>query len=403
MDVYPLGLETHPVHGWEESLRFSGFSPIQNFPYLIFTREHAILTSMRLIAQVKLQPHRLQLSALRQTLEQANAAANFVSETAWANQSFKQYDLHHVCYYAVRDQFRLTAQVAVRLIAKVADAYKLDKKTKREFRPLGSIAYDDRILSWKLDKNIVSIWTVKGREKIPFIAGEKQIAMLENRQGEADLIYRNGEFYLYQTCDVDEQDPNQPTDFLGVDMGVVNIATTSDSDNYTGAKIEASRQWFQKRRDKLQSIGTQSAKRRLRQLSGKQARFQKHTNHEISKQIVSKAKDTGRGISIENLKGIRDRTTARKPQRAKRSNWSFHQLRAFIEYKARLLGVLVVQVDPRNTSKGCSNCGHIADGNRPTRDNFLCCSCGYAAPADYNAALNIRARASVGAPMVPIA
>ena len=29
-------------------------------------------------------------------------------------------------------------------IAKVADAYKLDKKVKREFKPLGSIAYDSR-------------------------------------------------------------------------------------------------------------------------------------------------------------------------------------------------------------------------------------------------------------------
>ena len=331
---------------------------------------------MKLIAQVKLQPHRLQLSALRQTLEKANAAANFVSETAWTNQSFKQYDLHHACYYAVREQFQLTAQVAVRLIAKVADAYKLDKKTKREFRPLGSIAYDDRILSWKLDQGIVSIWTIKGREKIPFIAGKKQLAMLQNRQGEADLVYRNGEFYLYQTCDIDEQAPGNADDFLGVDRGVVDIATTSDGDHYTGAEIEASRQWFQKRRDKLQSIGTQSAKRRLRKLSGRQARFQKHTNHEISKQIVSKAKDTARGIALENLKGIRARTTARKPQRARRSNWSFFQLRAFIEYKAKLLGLLVVQVDPRNTSKGCSNCGHIAAGNRPTRDDFRCCSCG---------------------------
>jgi IS605 OrfB family transposase len=358
---------------------------------------------MKLIAQVKLQPHRLQRSALRRTLEEANAAANFVSETAWNNQSFKQFDLHHACYYAVREQFQLAAQVAVRTIAKVADAYKLDKKTQREFRPLGSIAYDERILRWYPEQRIVSIWTVKGREKISFVAGEKQLAMLQTRQGEADLVYRNGEFYLYQTCDVDEQDPKNAADFLGVDMGVVNLATTSDGANYTGTEIEASRQWFQKRRDKLQSIGTKSAKRRLRKLSGKQARFQKHTNHAISKQIVSKAKDTSRGIAIENLNGIRERTRFRRQQRAKQSNWSFYQLRQFIEYKAKLLGVWVVQVDPRNTSKGCSQCGHVADSNRLTRDDFRCCNCGYAAPADYNAALNIRARASLRAPMVSIA
>src|SRR4030042_5412623 len=117
---------------------------------------------MKLIAQVKLLPTPEQADALRDTLEQANAACQFVSNTAWETKTFRQYDLHHKCYQAVREQFGLSAQVAVRAIAKVADAYKLDRKSKRTFKPTGSIAYDNRILSWRVQNQTVSIWTVEG-------------------------------------------------------------------------------------------------------------------------------------------------------------------------------------------------------------------------------------------------
>src|SRR5215207_4836904 len=93
-------------------------------------------------------------------------------------------------------------------------------------------------------------------------------------------------------------------------------------------------------------------------MGGRQHRFQADTNHCISKQLVSKAQDTKRSIAIEDLKGIRARTTVRKAQRARHHNWAFGQLRAFLSYKAQLGGVLVIAVDPRNTSRTCSACGH---------------------------------------------
>ena len=74
-------------------------------------------------------------------------------------------------------------------------------------------------------------------------------------------------------------------------------------------------------------------------------------------------------------------------------NWGFHELRCLIEYKARLLGVPVDLVDPRNTSRECSRCHLIDKRNRPSRDKFQCIGCGVAAPADHNAAVNIRQRA----------
>ena len=132
-----------------------------------------------------------------------------------------------------------------------------------------------------------------------------------------------------------------------------------------------------------------------------ESRFARDVNHVISKRLVTKAEGTGRGIALENLKGIHDRTRFRKRQRGLMSSWSFDQLRRFVECKACLAAVLCVAVDPRNTSRECSVCGHVAKSNRQNQVSFRCGKCGHAANADQNAALNIRRRAVVNPPMVP--
>src|SRR5208283_4961874 len=109
---------------------------------------------------------------------------------------------------------------------------------------------------------------------------------------------------------------------------------------------------------KLQSRQTPSAKRRLKKLSGKESRFARGVNHCISKQIVENAKRTECGVAIEDLTYIRERIRARRRQRAVLHSWAFAQLRAFLEYKAALAGVPLFTVDPRNSSRECSACGH---------------------------------------------
>lgn len=356
---------------------------------------------MKLTAKVKLIPTEAQAESLKRTLETANDACNRISDLAWDAKTFGQFQIHKLAYYEIKTAFDLSAQLIVRCIAKVCDAYKLDKRTKRAFKPLGSIPYDSRILSWKMDKDQVSIWTVDGREKIPFVCGDYHKTMLVNQRGESDLCLIDGNFYLFTTCDIDEPTIDDVDDFLGVDMGVANIAVDSDKTVHQGKSVKKVRYRHRQLRRKLQKKGTHSSRRRLKKLSGKERRFATWTNHNISKEIVEKAKDTDRGIAIEELGGIRERVTVRKAQRATLSSWSFAQLRSFIEYKAQRAGVKVVAVDPRNTSRACPCCGHIDKANRKTQDKFLCVDCGYSGLADYIAALNIRSRALVNVPDIP--
>lgn len=355
---------------------------------------------MKLVAQVKLVPTEKQADALHRTLLAWNEAANYISDQAWMRKTFRAYDLHHATYYTVRERFGLAAQAAIRVIAVVADAYKLDTQAKRTFRKLGSMTYDNRILSWSLDTFEVSIWTMDGRLRIPFVCGERQREMLQSLQGECDLVYRNGAYYLHQVCNMLEDDSFDPDDWLGVDFGIVQIATTSDGEAFSGAEVLGVRKRRRRQRRRLQKIGTRSAKRRLQALSGRERRFATNVNHTISKRIVEEAKGTGRGIAIEELTGIRDRVRLRRSQRDNLHSWAFFQLRAFLTYKAALAGVPLVAVDPSNTSRTCSVCGYVDRASRPDQATFLCVVCGHAANADHNAAVNIRRRAAVSRPNV---
>ena len=345
---------------------------------------------MKLIVQLKLVTTPDDHAALLATLERANDAANAISQGAWETRTFGQFALHRACYHDLRARFNLSAQVSVRLIAKVADAYKLDRKRLRVFRRHGSIAYDDRILRYGEDR--VSIWTVEGRRRIPFVCDDRARRLLAFRQGESDLVYRDGVWYLFATVNVEEPPEGETEDVLGVDLGVVNLAVDSDGNRYSGTHVNSLRARHRRLRAKLSAKWTRSSRRLFKTRRRKERRFATHVNHCISKRIVAEAQRTKRAIALEDLKGIRARVRARKSQRATLHSWSFHQLRSLIAYKARLAGVTVIFVDPRNTSRTCPGCGHCAKENRPDQATFLCQRCGLAGLADRIAALNIRVR-----------
>ena len=355
---------------------------------------------MKLTAKVKLLTTPEQHAALFATLERANEACNWLSQLAWDTKTFRQFALHKLGYYDAKERFKLSAQVVVRCEAKVADAYKLDKKTLRTFQPHGAIAYDDRILKWKLDKFSVSIWTLEGRQEMLFSTGERQLELLKFQQGESDLVYVRGDFYLLATCSIPDPTPEDVEGYLGVDMGVAQIATDSSGNAHSGSHIKSVRHRHRRLRTKLEKKGTRSAKRKLKKLSGQERRFANDTNHVVAKRIVATAQRNRQAIALEDLKGIRKRVRARRGQRAALHSWAFHDLAAKIEYKAGLVGIGVVYVDPRNTSRQCSKCGNTDKANRQSQAVFRCCDCGFSLNADHNAAINVGCRADIKQPNV---
>jgi IS605 OrfB family transposase len=376
---------------------------------------------VKLVVQVKLLPTPEQAAALEATLRACDQAADLVARTAFTTGITREYDLRKQIYPTLKGR-GLGAQAAQHVIKKVADALTTLKANLRAgnlgaptsprriraeskpitFRPHAAQPYDDRCLSWQLQAGTVSIWTTAGRLRgIAFICSEQQLAMLStHRRGESDLLLRAGRWFLIATCDLPDVPVTEPDGFLGVDLGIANIATTSattgDGTRHPGRGLNAVRHRNRELRRRLQAKKTKSARRLLKKRRRAEARFAANTNHVIAKRIVTEAERTGRGIALEDLQGIRERVRLRKPQRVTLHAWSFHQLGSFIADKARRAGIALVHVDPAYTSRQCSACGHTDRANRPDQETFLCTSCGFAEHADVNAARNIAARGAAG-------
>mgnify|MGYP001324213488 FL=1 len=349
--------------------------------------------------KVKLEPTEEQAQAIRETMHQFNAACDFVAEKAFELHTANKIELQKVVYYPIREQFNLSAQMTVRAIAKACEAYKRDKSIKPTFDPDGAVVYDQRLLSWKA-LDLVSLLTLEGRIKVPVVICEYHAPRLDRVRGQADLIFERGSFYLCVVVEVPEPPKIEPDSVIGVDLGIKNIAVDSTGEEFSGDKIDAVRTKMDTLKADLQSCGTDSAKRHLKKLSGREARFRRDVNHCISKKLVAKAKDTSSLIALEDLQGIRERMTVSKAQRRRQHSWGFYQLRQFIEYKAATAGVPVVYIDPAYTSQECPVCHHVSRSNRPARDEFSCVSCGFSGPADTIAARNIAARVAVNLPIV---
>ncbi|MET9378367.1 RNA-guided endonuclease InsQ/TnpB family protein [Streptomyces sp. NPDC003035] len=387
---------------------------------------------MKLVVQVKLLPTPLQAAALEATLRACNEAATWASRVAFEQGVYRNFALRKHTYDQVKERWGLGAQAAQHAIKKTCDAYATLKANLRSgrygrpgskrysraagkplaFRPTSGQPYDDRMLSWQIDQRRLSIWTTEGRKKnVAFTASPEQLATLAlYRRGESDLLFRDGMWFLMATCEVPEAEPStDPVDFLGVDLGIVNIATTSDGEVMAGRQLNRLRVRERGLRTKLQKKNSPSAKRRMQKRRGKEARRTKDINHKIAKRVVAEAERTGRGIALEDLTGIRERVRLRKPQRATLHSWAFAQLGEFIAYKARRAGVPVVHVDPAYTSRTCAECGHMDKANRVSQARFACRSCGFVDHADRNGSRNIRARglelwrcgAQSTAPVVP--
>lgn len=358
---------------------------------------HPIRT-MKLVIQIKLLEAPPELLDL---MTHMNAASTHAARVALETKTYSHFTLRNAVYADLKTTYGLGSGAADLSALRATKTYS-DKRRRGQvvrFRPKAAVTLDRRLFSYKKG-SVVSIWTRSGRIKVPFHCHQDVVL---SSMTEAKLVLKNGVFYLHQAVEVPEAPQFEASDWLGVDLGIKNVAVTSDGDCYTGAHLNSLRKRKARLRGKLQSKGTKSAKRLLRKLSGKEKRFTSHVNHVISKRVVQKAKDTQRGVALEDLKGIRERLgrtktnpsnapksiTVSRPARTALNRWAFSQLRLYVEYKALRNGVPVRVVCPKYTSQRCSQCGYVAKKNRKTQEHFECGRCGYAANADHNAARNI--------------
>ena len=338
---------------------------------------------MKSVATIKLKIPKNNL--LIRTMKRYSKAIQYISNQGFKAQISNRYRLHHLCYYKARERFKLPSQFVInanRVASQTLNSVKTNKGSKPIFKEMMPLAFDKRTFTFT--KNNIRLSTIKNRIDIPIKIPEYYLKYLTWSYQTALLTFdKKGRFFLHISFSRDINISKISNGLqVGVDVGINHIAVTSNRQFFSGNKIKSYRLKFKRLRAKLQAKGTNSARKLLKKVSGRERRFKAWVNHNISKQIVSNC--NAGTIVLENLKGIR------KIRKGKRFNfwlngWSFYQLQNFIKYKAEREGIKVIKVSPYLTSQTCSRCGQIGSRSK----GFFVCHCGYSLNADLNASFNL--------------
>ena len=246
----------------------------------------------------------------------------------------------------------------------------------------------------------VSISVINDRIKLPFKLTAKQKELFTNsdwKRGSAWLVQTGNKWFLHVsfTKNVSEPDVAAFDNIIGIDAGLRQIMTiynakTGQTFFKNGQNIKKKRQNYAKKRQSLQSKNTKSAKRRLKELSGRENRWMTDVNHCLSKTLVSKNPNTL--IVVEDLTNVTFDTVRnrKKENRYEHHSWAFYQLQQDIAYKAKKHNSLLIKINPAYTSQRCPKCGVIRKENRDkTNHIYHCNNCHYQSNDDRVAAMNI--------------
>jgi IS605 OrfB family transposase len=350
---------------------------------------------------VKLQPSAEQADKLAKTAEQFASACELINREVKPSLTNRN-GIQAVIYNQVREQFDLVSNHVIRACARVGSNRLTARQKGRKVKGFKPTSFDcDKDTFRFREKDwTVSLSTVQGRERISLRASNYHKGKLAGQKPTSAQVcqHRDGDWYVHIQLKSEPPNPTETNKVIGVDFGRREIAKTSTDKGWEGKSLQKKRDKFARTRTSLQqkaSKGTRSSRRRcreiLKRLSGREKRFQKWVNHNVSKSIIQDAKTTGSLIAIEDLTGIRYSTNSQprnKTERRRSNTWAFYQLRTFLEYKGIKEGVKVVAVPPAFTSKTCHCCLHI--GVR-TEKRFKCFNprCGWIGDADLNGAKNL--------------
>ncbi|MCD6211307.1 MAG: transposase [Methanophagales archaeon] len=336
----------------------------------------------------KLRATEEEAEKIRETAIAFRDACNYISEIAFTQRCFNPVALHHFTYRTVRERYKLPANLAVRARDRVAKSYKQNRHRQHKFRQL-SMDLDKKLFTLLRNNGEfrISIATLHGRVKLALDIGDYQRQLLNNPVQDAKITFRNGDIYAHIAVRYEIPDP-EGSNYVGVDIGERNIIVASNGFKRKGGDIKARREHYREQRRALQKIGTSSAKRKLKRLSGREKRWANTVLHQISREFVDSLKE-GDVVVLEDLTGIRDHIKRRKKDRAGFHSWAFRKLTAMIEYKCLERGIPVIRVDPAYTSQQCPRCDVIDRRNRRTQALFRCVNCGFQDNADHVASVNL--------------
>jgi IS605 OrfB family transposase len=274
--------------------------------------------------------------------------------------------LHGQFYTKFRQsQPEIPSQVVISAEQSVLSAYRSIKSNKQKLnkppeKKKLSIRLDKRTYSYK--NGVFSIISLEKRIKCsPYIYPKLQELISKYRFCDPLLFEKNDEIWICLTFDIPEI-LSQNKLAVGVDVGICNLAATSEGNLYQDKAFNARKRKLRFNKRKLQSKSktSKSARRKLKNLKRKERNINQNFSHHLANKIISDTKaDT---IVLENLKSIK--VKKHKYQNKNRiSQVPMFELRRILTYKALLNNKQVITVSPAYTSQIDHRTGKL-DGKR---------------------------------------
>jgi IS605 OrfB family transposase len=329
-----------------------------------------------------------QKASLLRTMESYTRAFEIAAQWGYQNRNANKFAVHHGVYHTIRQEVPdLPAALILTAKDQACEALKVARLKKAPHRrTYAAMRYMRREASVHISKGTVSLASVDGRIKTTcyFPRDFNRYMLWEVRASNIMYERKRKEFYIGVMVKK-EAPPREEGDILGIDRGINKVAVCSNNVFFDSKRINSVRGRYAKNRAELQAKGTRSAKRRLKEMSGREKRFVACESHRITKEIANMNYSV---FALEDLSHIARQRWVTKGLKVKLQQWPYNQFEEFLSYKAEEGGKQVVFIDPTCTSQQCSRCGHIDRGNR-VRGWFRCLKCNHQLDADLNASRNI--------------
>ena len=350
---------------------------------------------MKLTLKIKLRPltrrkERMLIKAMEEFKTCVNEWLRAIEELG---EKPNRGNLHAFAYNRIRKKYNLHSNT-------IQDAMNLAIEIWRSWNKNGGdkpIFDSDCIYFKGVDVKIENdglVVPLKPRERIylPLYIRRFHRKYLQHKHGRV-IITKNGkDFYACISVHVPEKEPFEPQGFLGVDFGYYNIIVVADEKGreimrVKGDELIEHKEYYEKLRARRQQRLMKVFGIKNKYLENKDRNYVNDLNHKIAKELVLIAKRMRRAIVIEKLREVK-RNAKGKKLRKILHRWCYHDLIQKIKYKAKLEGIPIIDVSPRNTSKTCSNCGYVYKKFKNQR-LFHCPNCGLVIDRDLNASINI--------------
>jgi IS605 OrfB family transposase len=346
-----------------------------------------------------INPNKKQAEAFNTTIKLYSKSWQHCVDVAWNMKRVSKYKLHNETYSFLKASLKLKSQYLCSSRDRAAEVVKSAKMLAKRGRNASKpsidnipIRLDRRTLSFKKDQTIASVTTQHGRVKISLFWHKhaKKYKTWLCKAGELGLD-RKRRWVIRLIFEKKQDMPPKTGIVFGGDRGTKHPLVMSNNKFYGEA-------WWKEHERKLlflisrlQSKGTKSAAKHLKNVFRRLKRFRENCDRVIAKEIIASLQP-GDTIVLEILTNIRKhcgvKGKAHKKHSAKMGRWSFKRLENAIIYNAELNGIYLEYVNSHYTSQTCSRCNVVLKKNRKSQSLYSC-SCGLNLNADLNAARNI--------------